>query len=211
MNVKLIKKAVVLSIAVCGFVAHTNAQGIALKRYGVKAGVQVSTIKENTDRDSFTDLEIVSAVGYQIGGFATFDLPGKFSLQPELFLSAQGFTERSPEILLGNGDITEGYKHKYKVRYIKVPLLLRYDLIDRLSAEVGPQFGFFVSSNIDDVDWDIFKKFDIAGAVGLEYLLRDELGVQFRYAHSFASKSFEDYLWDSRKSRVFSLGLTYSF
>ena len=180
-----------------------------LLRYGVKAGVQLSTIQRGNN-ESFSSLKIKPMLGYQVGGFATMRLSDDFSLQTELFFSNQGFKE-SMILNMGGGEI-EDFTEKYAIRYIKLPLLLRYRVAEKFFIEAGPQFGLFVSSSIERDEWVHFKKFDLAGALGAEYILSNKLSVQFRYAHSFAKvDNIEDYLWVPERPRVFSLGLAYSF
>jgi hypothetical protein len=180
-----------------------------LLRYGVKAGVQLSTIQRG-DNEAFSSLKIKPLPGYQVGGFATMRLSDDFSLQTELFFSKQGFKE-SMILNMGGGE-SENHTELYSIRYIKLPVLLRYGITKNIFIEAGPQFGLFVSSNIERDEWVHFKKFDLAGALGAEYILSNKLSVQFRYAHSFAKvDNIEDYLWVPERPRVFSLGLAYSF
>ncbi len=180
-----------------------------LLRYGVKAGAQLSTIQRGGS-EAFSSLKIKPMLGYQVGGFATIGLSDDFSLQTELFFSKQGFKESMIMNMVGGE--REKYTEPYSMRYVKLPVLLRYSVAKNIFIEAGPQFGVFVSSNIERDEWGHFKKFDLAGAVGAEYILLDKLSVQFRYAHSFAKvDDIEDYLWVSERPRVFSLGLAYTF
>jgi len=179
-----------------------------LLRYGVKAGVQLSTIQRGKN-ETFSSLKIKPMLGYQLGGFATIGLSDEFSLQTELFFSSQGFKE---SMLMSFEDGDEEEIEAYSMRYVKLPVLLRYKVAKNIFIEAGPQFGVFVSSNIDKDEWGHFKKFDLAGALGAEYILSDKLSAQFRYAHSFAKiDNIEDYLWVHERPRVFSLGLAYAF
>lgn len=179
-----------------------------LLRYGLKAGVQYSTIQRGKS-EAFSSLKIKPMLGYQFGGFATIGLSDKFSLQTELFFSSQGFKE---SMLMSFEDGDEEDIELYSMRYVKLPVLLRYKVAKNIFIEAGPQFGVFVSSNIEKDEWGHFKKFDLAGALGAEYILSDKLSAQFRYAHSFAKvDDIENILWVSERPRVFSLGLAYAF
>lgn len=194
----------ILSVTVMAQEKHT-----LLLRYGVKAGAQLSTIQRGKS-EAFSSLKIKPLLGYQVGGFATLRLSDDFSLQTELFFSNQGFKEFMIMNMVGGE--REEYTEPYSMRYIKLPVLLRYRVAKNIFIEGGPQFGLFVSSNIERDEWSEFKKFDLAGALGAEYILSDKLSVQFRYAHSFAKvDNIEDYLWVSERPRVFSLGLAYTF
>jgi hypothetical protein len=88
-------------------------------------------------------------------------------------------------------------------------------------VEVGPQFGFMISSKMDmetgndpDIE-DYVKKTDVAAAAGIGYLSRVGLGLNARYTHGFSN------VWNADDSpsqpqyeisnRVVSIGLTYHF
>lgn len=179
-----------------------------LQRYGVKAGLQLTKIPLGEAVDSW-DFKLKSGLSYQVGGFATFGLSEDFSIQTELFFSVQRYSETST---LNTENGLEDITIKYSDRFLKLPVLLRYKVAEKLFVEAGPQFGLFVSSNIEEDEWYHFKKFGIAAAVGAEYLITDKLSAQFRYAHSFAKiEDAENYLWISDRPRVFSLGVAYAF
>ncbi|HRE51955.1 MAG TPA: porin family protein [Flavitalea sp.] len=179
-----------------------------LLRYGVKGGVQLSTIQKGKS-EAFSSVKIKPMLGFQLGGFATIGLSDQFSLQTELFFSSQGFKE---SMLMSFEDGDEEDIEIYSMRYLKLPVLLRYQIAEKFFIEAGPQFGLFVSSSIEKDEWVHFKKFDLAAALGAEYILSDKLSAQFRYAHSFAKvDDIEHYVWVSDRPRVFSLGLAYAF
>ncbi len=209
MNKKLIAKmALTIVGTILAITGMAQEKPVQLLRYGVKAGVQWSTIQKGKS-EAFSSLKIKPMLGYQLGGFATIGLSDAFSLQTELFFSNQGFKE---SMLMSFEDGDEEEIEPYAVRYVKLPVLLRYKVAEKFFIEAGPQFGLFVSSSIEKDEWVHFKKFDLAAALGAEYILSDNLSVQFRYAHSFAKvDNLENYLWVHERPRVFSLGLAYSF
>ena len=113
----------------------------------------------------------------------------KFSLQPALLYSQQGFkTGTSNDVV--------------KLDYINIPILAKYYISDVFSLEVGPQFGFLLSSKynskeqadiIDDSPQDkrvlleevdlkeFFKKTDFGLNFGLNYQLKNGFGFNTRY------------------------------
>lgn len=209
MRKNLIARMAWSTIFVIALTTIANAQeGTSrLQRYGVKAGAQLSTIPKG--ESEYFDTKIKPVLGYQLGGFVTIGLSGDLSLQTELFLSGQGFKEWQRFNVIGGESMEETFK--YAMRYVKLPMLLRYGIARKVFVEAGPQFGIFVSSNIEKDEWSHFKKFDFAGAIGAEYLLSDQISVQFRYAHSFAKiEDPESYVWIPERPRVFSIGLAYT-
>lgn len=203
------KTTLILFVTILAIKATAQEKPFQLQRYGVKAGVQLSTIPTGNN-ESFSSLKIKPMPGYQFGGFVTIGLTNDFSLQTELFFSGQGFKE-SMTLNMGGGE-TEKHTEIYALRYIKLPVLLRYGVAKNIFIEAGPQFGVFVSSNIEKDEWSHFKKFDLAGAIGAEYILSEKLSAQLRYAHSFAEvENVDNYLWVPERPRVFSLGIAYAF
>ena len=150
---------------------------------GAKVGVNFSKIQgdavENAD----------GRTGFHFGAIVEIPITEKFSVQPEILYSQQGLETKT---LLG--DIVDGLDLKLKLDYITVPVLAKYNLINGLSIEAGPQFGFLAKaesetdlvggsvegSRTDDVS-DQFSSFEIGAAIGAEYELNSGLFFQARY------------------------------
>jgi hypothetical protein len=92
-------------------------------------------------------------------------------IQPEVLYSAQGAK---------SGD------QKYKVNYVTVPVLVRYNINEMWSLHAGPQFGVLTSakystgSNEQDVK-DQLKGTDIAIAAWCRCRSSYELNFAFRF------------------------------
>ena len=216
MKLTLRRTGILVLFGLIAAISHGQEIG-RIERYGVKIGAQVSTIPTGEAYNEFPNASIRPELGFQVGGFATFSLPDKLSLHTELFFSAQGFSEVDKHVMQSSSDYESGNwsvetedRSKYSVRYAKIPLLVQYAITEKFLVEVGPQFGLFLNSNIDKADWDIFNRFDMAAALGFEYLVTTNISAQLRYAHSFA-KTDPDWLWYSEKPRVLSLGVAYAF
>lgn len=157
-------KKLVLSaaMAVC-LLSFVHAQDI---KYGVKGGLNFA--------GAITDYPTIGGTktSIHLGVVAEIVLTDKFSVQPELLYSGQGFKEETI-----SGDNTT------KLGYINIPIMAKYYIVDNLSLEVGPQFGFLASAKNDEVDdiKDTFKGFDFGLNIGAGYKLSSGLNFALRY------------------------------
>jgi len=139
-------------------------EGITL---GLKGGLNVSNfagdIKDNTFRTSV-----------HVGVFSEIMISDKFSLQPELLYSGQGFSGRA----------IPGFSRS-KYDYINLPVLAKIYIAEKISIEAGPQIGFLVSAKNrttdDNVKIQDQKTVDFGLNIGLAYDLKNGMFFQTRY------------------------------
>ncbi|SDL74920.1 Outer membrane protein beta-barrel domain-containing protein [Salinimicrobium catena] len=111
--------------------------------FGIKGGVNFSTISG----DGFSDFNDESArTAYHLGLLAEVPVSDRFSIQPEVLYSAQGFDIIRRE---DNADI------EHQLDFITVPVLAKLYVTNGWSFEAGPQVGFVVNEQIGDGDNDI--------------------------------------------------------
>lgn len=111
--------------------------------FGIKGGVNFSTFSG----DGFSDFNDENArTAYHLGLLAEIPVSDRFSIQPEVLYSAQGFdiVRRND-----NADI------EHQLDYINIPVLAKFYLTDGFSLEAGPQLGFVVNDEIGDGSNDI--------------------------------------------------------
>ena len=132
-------------------------------QFGAKGGVNFSTFSG----DGFSDFKDEnSRTGYHLGLLAEVPLSERFSIQPEVLYSAQGF-----DMVRRNDN--EDVEHQ--LDYITVPVMAKLYLIDGLALEVGPQFGFVVNESIDfgSTETEIYNDnrndFDLSAGLGASY------------------------------------------
>jgi hypothetical protein len=105
--------------------------------FGAKGGLNFSTFSG----DGFSDFEDESArTAYHLGLVAEIPISDRFSLQPEVLYSAQGFDI----VRIENGNDLE-----HQLDYITVPVMAKLYVFNGLALEAGPQFGFVVEEAID--------------------------------------------------------------
>lgn len=135
--------------------------------FGLKGGLNVSNfagdIKDNTFRTSV-----------HLGVFSEIMISDKFSLQPELLYSGQGYS----------GSAAPGFSRS-KYDYINLPVLAKIYIAEKISIEAGPQIGFLVSAKErttnDNVTIPDQKTVDFGLNLGLAYDLKSGIFFQTRY------------------------------
>lgn len=158
-------KKITTLVFACLLGAVAYGQGIS---GGVKAGLNLAnqTFSGNGYTTSPSFLPSIHA-----GGYVTLMFTEHFGLQPEVLYSAQGAK---------SGD------EKYKLGYVTVPVLVRYNVNSLISFHAGPQFGVLASakhtygSNDEDIK-DQVKGSDLGVAMGMGIDLPMKLNFAVRF------------------------------
>lgn len=139
---------------------------LAQVQFGIKAGANIS----NFMGGDFDAVKKKALVGFHGGAYLNFAL-GDLSLQPELLVSTQG----------ARIDSVSG-SYDWKVTYINVPVVLQYRFDAGFFLELGPQFGFKISDNIENQTIENFaKNLDLSAAGGLGFRSKGGFGIGARY------------------------------
>jgi len=155
-------KKLLLITAITFFgLANVNAQEFHL---GAKVGINFSTI--NGDTSFIGKVEpITSIINFGLVGELSFN--EKWSFQPELMYSIQGFSVEDDVVALN---------------YFNIPLMGKYYITKKLSVEAGPQIGFLLSAKDEGRNVkDNFNTLDFGANVGLGYKLNNGLNFGLRY------------------------------
>jgi hypothetical protein len=135
--------------------------------FGLKGGLNVSNFIGEVNNNTFR-------TSVHIGIFSEIMISDKFSLQPELLYSGQGFS----------GSATPGFSRS-KYDYINLPVLAKIYIAKKISIEAGPQLGFLVSAkektDNDNVSISNQKTVDFSLNLGLAYDLKNGIFFQTRY------------------------------
>ncbi|TVZ28178.1 opacity protein-like surface antigen [Gillisia sp. Hel_I_86] len=180
--------------------------------FGVKGGLNLSTFRG----DGFGDFDNPSSrTSFNLGLLAEIPLSDKFSVQPEVLYSGQGYDIASRN----NANDVE-----YQLDYINVPVLAKYYLIEGLSIEAGPQIGFLVNSEIDSnpsgdggdvaLNEDQFNKVDLSLGLGASYKFRGGFFVNARYNFGLSDVYDDSYVGFKNsdvKHSVFQGGIGFMF
>ncbi|MAB39409.1 MAG: hypothetical protein CL528_04125 [Aequorivita sp.] len=183
-------------------------------RLGAKAGLNVATLGGDSYYGGLGSLG--SRTSFHIGGLVEIPLMGKFSLQPELLYSSEG-SDWSFGTL---GEDT-------KLDFVRVPVLVKFYVIEGLSAEAGPVFGVLVNAEgtyyDDDGDLvsgdakDYYRSFDAQFGIGASYRLNMGVFFSLRYNKGLLNVNEEyrvlgtTYNSGKNQSNVFQVSAGYSF
>lgn len=160
-------------------------------KLGAKAGVNFAKLSGEAVEDAD------GRTGFHVGFLAEIPLSERFAIQPELVYSQQGLQSKE------TFDGTE-FETKVKLDYLNVPVMAKFYLIDGLSIEAGPQFGFNINAKQElevtggdtDGDFEITGEDDIKDEVsgfdlgiggGLAYQLDNGLFFQGRYIYGLSN------------------------
>ena len=180
--------------------------------FGVKVGGNISNTsngKEISD-DGSTD----NRYGFNVGAVVHIPISEKFSLQPEVVYSQQGFTTSSEFDLdlFGVSDIV------YRLDYINIPIMASYQVVKGLTLQAGPQVGFNINAEVYNNDFDldddndlseVINTVDFGAGLGAQYELDFGLFFQARYVWGFSN--YVDSEDADSSNRVGSLSVGYFF
>jgi opacity protein-like surface antigen len=194
------KKSILLTITFLTTLAVSSQAWSDNFQLGVRGGLNFATVAG----DDFNSPD--GRTSFYAGLVAEAPITERFSIQPEVFYSGQGY------------DITDEPDQRdaaYQIGYIQVPVIFKVYLLDGLNLHAGPQFGFKVNEEIDfnpnddsgDIETDAVKNFDVQVTGGVEYKLFASFFVQARYTYGFSEVLDNVDVHNS----VFSAGIGYMF
>lgn len=151
------KNYLLSALALILVASAASAQGI---KFGIKLGANLNKVSGQSFKDGYD-------LGYHLGAFSEIGLTKKFGIQPEVLFNqvntkrAAGFNEIYNQDNMNPSDI--------ELRYLSIPVLLKYDLNPFISLNLGPQFGILINDkeNLFDNGKDAFKKGDFSAVGGV--------------------------------------------
>ena len=185
-------------------------------RVGIKAGANLSTVTN-------TDYPAKMKFGFHVGGFLDFKFNERFSLQPELLYSAQGVNVEFTTVEYDDNDNGHNVNifSSTSFDYVNVPVLLKINITEGFSAEIGPQIGFLIGATQKGkkdgvlVHSESLKKYcntiDITALAGLSYTFAKNFVVSARYGLGLTKIYKEDDGADNVKNSVIQLSVGYKF
>ena len=139
------------------------AGALAQANFGIKGGLNISDIvmTNYVNADVESDLRLKS--GLHAGIFVTGSVKDRWGVVAELLYSDKGVND-------------------IHLHYITLPLLLQYQLSEKVFAELGPEAGylFSVMSDIGNASNTYSNKFDLALNGGIRFDL-SKLAIGVRY------------------------------
>ena len=136
-------------------------QGQSLK-FGVKAGLNYANL-------TGSELKTEAVTNYHAGIVVELKLSEGLALQPELIYSTQGATFKT---------VSQDFKDE--LGYITIPIMVKINLSQSLTLELGPQAGFLLNEK-DNFDVTKSNTFDFTANAGLGLKITNSLFAQGRY------------------------------
>lgn len=125
--------------------------------FGIKGGVNFADIRGD-GKTNYGDPKNYTA--FHAGFYSQFSFSDKFSLQPEILYSRQGFKGTMPGTPTSPN--TRGAENT-RLDYIQVPVLLVYNFLDNVSLHVGPQVSLLTKVKEGDLDRKIANEDGASG------------------------------------------------
>jgi len=161
-------------------------------RFGIKGGLNYSTIVGDLTEG------INPRLSGHAGVFVRLEFSDKFSIQPELLYSSQGFRFNTDLAFIqtANPQINEpDFTTAVQFNYLSVPVIAQFELSDRIAVEFGPQFAFLLNQvtkikNFDGLDGENLNdresvsgnfQLDYGAAVGILVAINDSFSVSPRF------------------------------
>ncbi|WP_447634977.1 porin family protein [Flavobacterium microcysteis] len=184
------KKILLLAVIAVLGVTNVNAQKI---NFGVKGGLNFASISGDNTK------EIDPVAAFNFGLLSEIPISEKFSFQPEVMFSGQGYSFKGKDNLIA-------------LNYLNVPLMGKYYVTKGLSIEAGPQLGFLLSAKDEKKDVkDSFKTFDFGVNFGLGYKLENGINFGVRYNLGLTDINNLDNYSGKNKNGVLQVSVGYFF
>ncbi len=160
--------------------------------YGFRTGLNYSSLEgDNIDLDS--------RIGFHANFFANITISDKFSLVPEIGVSALG--AKADEIRLESGDNVE-----LKTNWLQVGVLAKIGLGNKLFIQLGPQAGV----NVGQRDNNDYYNYDFTAVVGLGYNFNESFAVDVRYGYGLSNVFDREFgELNEANNRYFQLGFAF--
>ena len=164
------KKIIAAAILIIALSGIANAQRLSI---GGKAGANLTKLTGKAFKEEYN-------LGYHLGLFAEIDLNKKWGIQPELIWNqVNSHPASGTNAILNNWQDSTG---TIQLRYLTIPILLRYNIGSLITLNLGPQFS--ILSSKDKTLWnnskEAFKNGDFAMVGGVQVNL-NMLRVYGRY------------------------------
>jgi len=132
-------KKLMLSLSLLMLVsAYSFAQGGF--RLGIKAGANMTKLSGQSFDDGFD-------LGYQVGAFSEIDFGKRIGIQPEVLFSQVNTKKASGFNSIYNNLADPNATSDIQLKYLQIPILLRYNVGNFVTLNLGPQFSVKIDDN----------------------------------------------------------------
>lgn len=135
------RKLITVTLLTLGLTAFSQEETIASKlKFGAKTGLNISSASVDLNTNGWGSDESYSTksyTGFHLGFFAEYSINEKMKLQPELLFSRQGYKLNFKDDYIND-------TNTYKLNYLAVPLMFKYNVIENLYAEAGLNMALLI-------------------------------------------------------------------
>jgi outer membrane protein OmpA-like peptidoglycan-associated protein len=175
-------KRIFLLALSCFVITSIYSQNIVKEHYTVSGGL-LGAANFSEFRKPSANIDYNTKAGWSAGGWLNFPVSNVFSIEPQaMFSSYRYFTPSTASVLLKDGSI----------RYISVPLILKFNTGDHFAITAGPQVDFTASvenENGSTTRESDLKKTSFSAFGGLEIFPHGRVTVFGRYIYGFTNMS----------------------
>ncbi len=187
------------------FVGTLSAQGNL--GFGVKGGLNMAKL---TVEDTDIDMDPGFKLGPTFGGFVTYNLNDKLTIQPEFLYTVKGGSYEISESVTGGGyDVVWDGSNDFKMNWLEIPILIVFNPNDKIKIFAGPFLEVFLSgtndyevtltgtfegepfsesgSGSEDIESDEINSPGFGLIFGGAYMLGNNLEIEARYALGLTS------------------------
>lgn len=180
-------KKSILSVLLCFLIAAVYGQDaiqpkIVKEHYTVSGGAlgALNLSEFRVKHEDANGVDYITKPGWAVGAWVNFPVAKVFSIEPQVMYSSYTYrTNHSSQLLLNDG----------RIRYLSVPLLLKFHAGDKFAISVGPQVDFVtaVNDNRDLVQEEDFKQASFSAFGGLEVFPHGRVTLFGRYVHGLTN------------------------
>lgn len=170
--------------------------------YGVKGGLNISILSFSHQK-----YDVSPKIGINLGAFGSYVLDEKISIRPEIYFSTEG-----------NNWKTKNSVGIVKLNQLRIPILLNYQINERIFLEIGPQYNLLlsISQKKNEEEYENVKQYYKTGVLGFGIGARysvdnllEGLSVGVRYNGDFGQINDVEVGGNSLYNRVIQLNLSY--
>jgi hypothetical protein len=159
-------KKIVIATAALAFLFSSSAIAQGFK-VGVKVGSNLTKVSGKSFNDEYD-------LGYQLGAFTEIDFSKKLGIQPEVLFSQVNTTRSNDYSDIYNNVFAANNTNKIQLKYLSIPILLRYNVGKLVTLNLGPQFSVLIDEkeNLLKNGSNAFKSGDLSmvGGVNLNLM-----------------------------------------
>lgn len=113
-------------------------------QYGAKLGMNLANL------DVGTTVESEMKIGFHTGFYVLIPLADRVSLEPGVYYSTKGAKTEEKGVMEFFGEVVAyDVEGKTTLKYLDIPVLVRFNVISGLNVFIGPQFSYLLGNKAE--------------------------------------------------------------